>query len=562
MTAPNLYQIVQRLQEGTHTPADIESLLQALRTGQIAIATGERAVALGGSVQDTVIVTGDGNIVLALSGEPAAALQRYLTNPRDNSPGLPPNVPRLRTLIGREREKEILTNLYEQVCRNRKGTTVFLSGRTGSGRHALVQWLQGEVFNRGGAVAATCFWDPRLLGEEENTRLYWETIAMARYGRSIAEHFQVGRQVAGVPWINLAAQLLQHAGADTVTPQEGMDDPRILFGFVRQVATRHPLLLTVEYLHWAGSLWIDLLRYLADEIAQDLPVLMVITLDVTRPVEQLGAGEHTEVTRLVQTLKRQHLAHTLHLGPLSAEEIAASLQTSPEVTERLFYLSQGDPWIVQAIWDEWQLRGAVVQNAWGQWEINTAQDGEWWVYGDLRDHARSLLEKLLSREPPPPVTLKDAERILNCAAVEGEVFTAQAIATALKMNPDDLMDFLDEYLCASADEEETDDYILQEVGFVEVAHGFLFRYRFARPYLYQVFAKYPARPADRRRWSRSIAEALERFYYPSPARLPTPSAGSLRTPGWKCARPNTGGFPSDLPTSLPSSGTFNSSGAL
>lgn len=85
----------------------------------------------------------------------------------------------------------------------------------------------------------------------------------------------------------------------------------------------------------------------------------------------------------------------------------------------------------------------------------------------------------------------------------------------MEIDPDVLVHFLDEYLCASADEEgRADACMLREVGFVQVTGGNLFRYRFARPCLHQLFAKYPARPEDGIQWSRRIAEALEQFYSP------------------------------------------------
>jgi len=78
MIPPDLQQALQRLKDGTHTPADLETLRRALSTGQIAIATGERAVAAGAGIQDSVIVTGDGNVVAVLEGANAATL-RHIT---------------------------------------------------------------------------------------------------------------------------------------------------------------------------------------------------------------------------------------------------------------------------------------------------------------------------------------------------------------------------------------------------------------------------------------------------------------------------------------------------
>ncbi|MCX8067729.1 MAG: tetratricopeptide repeat protein [Anaerolineae bacterium] len=99
--------------------------------------------------------------------------------------------------------------------------------------------------------------------------------------------------------------------------------------------------------------------------------------------------------------------------------------------------------------------------------------------------------------------------------MEGETFTAQAVAEALEIDPDDLMDFLDDYLCRPPEGAGTAaEGIVCEVGFVNLPRGSVFQYRFARPYLHHVFAKYPAREADRRIWSGRLAETLERLHYP------------------------------------------------
>jgi len=335
---------------------------------------------------------------------------------------------------------------------------------------------------------------------------------MRRYGQALAETFPRAERIIGPPWLNIVAQLF-HVVPHRLPP--AMDDPRAISHFVRDASLKRPLLLSVEYLQWADTVGIDLLRLLADEIAQDLPVLLLITLDTPAPVERLTASQHTEPTRLVETLVRQGVARALHLGPVSAEDVSRSLAVTSEVAERLVYLAEGDPWIIYSLWEEWKRQGAIVEQADGTWGINYEQDGAWWVYGDLRDQVFNLLADLLDTNPPPPLGIQEAITILNCAATEGEIFTAQAVAEALEMDPDDLMDFLDEYLCVPADEDGTSgEGILCEVGFLSLPRGPVFQYRFARPYLHHVFAKYPKREDDRRQWSGRLAEALERFHYP------------------------------------------------
>jgi hypothetical protein len=66
---PELKQALERLQAGITDTADLETLRRALQAGQIALATGERAVALGGSAEGALIITGD--IRIELNAPPA-----------------------------------------------------------------------------------------------------------------------------------------------------------------------------------------------------------------------------------------------------------------------------------------------------------------------------------------------------------------------------------------------------------------------------------------------------------------------------------------------------------
>ncbi len=76
----NLHQALQRLKDGALTPADEQIILHALKEGLITIATGERAVALGGSADGSVIVTGDNNIVLVLDASRHRDLEHFLVH--------------------------------------------------------------------------------------------------------------------------------------------------------------------------------------------------------------------------------------------------------------------------------------------------------------------------------------------------------------------------------------------------------------------------------------------------------------------------------------------------
>jgi WD40 repeat protein len=77
-TPKQLQAAVERLLDGRASEVDRHSIGQALKAGQITLATGERAVAIGGDATDAIMVTGDRNIVV--QGVAAEALQNLLAS--------------------------------------------------------------------------------------------------------------------------------------------------------------------------------------------------------------------------------------------------------------------------------------------------------------------------------------------------------------------------------------------------------------------------------------------------------------------------------------------------
>ncbi len=144
MPDTSLVDLIERFTSGVYTPADLDLLREALRTGQIAIATGERAVSLGGSADGAVIVTGDHNQIVILQGN-AATVARELIEPPPKPPMVYPPNP-FTPIGGRITDPTRIFDRQREVQQAldylRSGSSVAFIGDSGVGKSSLLTLLK------------------------------------------------------------------------------------------------------------------------------------------------------------------------------------------------------------------------------------------------------------------------------------------------------------------------------------------------------------------------------------------------------------------------------------
>ncbi|MGQ9627608.1 MAG: TIR domain-containing protein, partial [Anaerolineae bacterium] len=429
-------------------------------------------------------------------------------------PHIPDLFPPLQHLIGHGEERDRLCALHDTVVERGRGKVVFITSRPGYGRRALARSVARYAWARESAVLIGRFWLTGRLSTEQVETLWREDPQMgpplARFGEKLAQSWPQALRLAGLPWLSLLAQASQELDyAPSPAEQSLPDDPLALGPVLRHIARQRPLVLVLENLDYAPPLWIDLLKRLTTEITLDLPVLLIATIESPHPLAGVPKAERTEALWLAHTLEKQKQAEVLWLGPVSEAEVAAYIGPAvPDLAPRLHYLGGGMPVLVESLWQQWVKAGAVFQED-GQWKVRRKE--RWWVFGEAWDTAFRLLDACLP--PDAPYDRETVETILHYAALEGNTFTAQAIARVLNLDPDDLMDFLDDCLVAG----EKGEGLLTEAGFVEIKDvggpRYLNLYRFARPYLWHVWAKYIPETLQVE-YQRRLADALETLYYP------------------------------------------------
>ncbi len=277
----------------------------------------------------------------------------------DGAPAVPAGRPTSATpLVGRERELLLVSTLWDRVCAGRTPHLITLLGPAGIGKTRLAREVAGVVEGGGGSV----LWGRSLPYEEQSP--YRSFARMVRRVASIydSDTAEVARAklaelVASVfPEAEVAesrAHLGQLLGLLTAN---GVDEQIHLYfaarRFVELLASRSPLLLVFEDVHWADEAMMELLDYLVGHVGDEPVAFLALArpeflearprfgaglMGQTRlPLEPLTAAESFEVVESILDTDPATVARVVERAegnPLFLEELAASVTNEPGVGE-------------------------------------------------------------------------------------------------------------------------------------------------------------------------------------------------------------------------------------
>jgi class 3 adenylate cyclase/tetratricopeptide (TPR) repeat protein len=232
-------------------------------------------------------------------------------------------------LVGRDRERRMLRELYDRTVTERFGQLITVVGEPGIGKTRLVgdlrdvvvargdaEWLRGRCLPYGEGVT---FW---ALGEvvKASAGILESDAREVRAQKLAAAIRRVEPKPGEAEWLEIRLEPLVGLAAGGVAT--GAEAPRVereesFAAWIRYLeadAERRPLVLAFEDLHWADDPMLDFIDHAADRL-DDVPVLIVATarpeLFDRRPV--WGGGKRN--------------ATTISLAPLSEAEMAELLAT-------------------------------------------------------------------------------------------------------------------------------------------------------------------------------------------------------------------------------------------
>ena len=251
-----------------------------------------------------------------------------------------------------------------------------------------------------------------------------------------------------------------------------------------------------------GNWWTNLLLTFAQEVTQELPLILVMGID--GPVELGNSPREDEsgACAVARSLLGRGLAEWWELRALSKEEISSWVgPASSELLRALWDITEGNTGEIRELWDGWVQRGLIRQD----------DEGRWRIVGDVErtlaeagDRFNAQLATQLGQDQLG--LIGDVREILACAALEGNTFTAEAVARALSWDRDALIDLLDDHLAGEHGplRETTPAQIPQVGGQART----LWRYRFIRSLDRRIVRVRFSSAAERRALAQRLAPAL------------------------------------------------------
>jgi DNA-binding CsgD family transcriptional regulator/tetratricopeptide (TPR) repeat protein len=308
------------------------------------------------------------------------------------------------------------------------------------------------------------------------TRLAAELTSQARdagfdvlLGRSID---LVGTELPYQPFVEALRPLGGLRGVDGSLAGSQLQVFEETLALLAKRATRAPVLLALEDLHWADTSTLDLVVFLAHNL-HDQRILLLVTYRA----DELASAER--IRRVAEAVRRSGSALALDLGPLGRDELTALLAAradtpaSAAVTETIITRSEGNPFFAEEL---------------------LAASGE--RTGELPRGLRGLLLQRVARLDPP------TQGLLRMAAAAGRDIGYELLRALAALPEDDLHESLRravEHRVLVAD---------------QAAGSFRFRHALLAEAIYSTIL-----PGEREELHARLAQELERRSDAAPAEL-------------------------------------------
>ena len=189
----------------------------------------------------------------------------------------------------------------------------------------------------------------------------------------------LGSAVA-VPLLGIAGSVVgvSKAAHGLLQARGGVNPLVLIPRMLRAAARERPLVLLIDDADKIeGEWWSEMLKDLASEIADGLPLFMVMTVDGPRRLDGPEQAEY-EWLRGARRLVSADAAEWTPVAPLTGDDVADWIgAVSDDAVRRLLGLTGGLATVTSELWVDWTSEGIVMQQA----------DSDRWVLAaNDRDH--------------------------------------------------------------------------------------------------------------------------------------------------------------------------------
>ena len=240
-------------------------------------------------------------------------------------------------LLEREGELDIARRLADGAAAA-NGALALVEGPAGVGKSSLLRETLTLARDRG--------FDTAGARANELEREFAFGLVRQLFEPKLARLDSVERDEVMSGAAGLAAPLFERLDADSLTPRGEASHATLhgLYWLTVNLATKQPLALAVDDLHWGDPPSLRFFAYLANRV-DELPVLMVAGARPDEPGAEVD---------LLEQLASSPAAHVIHPHPLSRESVTALIgsvvgEPAPEFAAASYDATKGNPLMVREL---------------------------------------------------------------------------------------------------------------------------------------------------------------------------------------------------------------------